>query len=199
MPAAVACMSSEKDSDPPDWRDAHRSLLHRVATAQDKEAFAELFSYFGPRIKSMMLKAGAKPDQAEDLAQETMLAMWQKAALYSPEKGAVSTWLFTIARNLRIDRLRRQSSRPYEDLDSIELPSEDDHGETAAIAKQRAQLVADALTELPAEQRQIMELSFLQDMPQRVIAEELALPLGTVKSRMRLAYGKLKAKLEDLQ
>jgi RNA polymerase sigma-70 factor (ECF subfamily) len=176
-----------------------RDLMHRVASGRDREAFESLFLYFGPRVKGLMIKGGAEPDLAEEIAQEALITVWRKAPLYSPDKGKVATWVFTIARNLRIDRLRRQTSRPYEVMEDLELPSDEPGGEETLLGRQRDELVAAALNELQADQRRVIELSFVEDMPQSEIAKKLNLPLGTVKSRMRLAYGKLRERLEDLK
>jgi len=175
------------------------SLLLRVAQARDRLALAALFSHFGPRIKSMMIKLGAGDALAEDLVQETFVSVWRKAALYSNQRGAASTWIFTIARNLRIDQLRRQSNRPYEDLEAIELASDAPIGSAIAEQNQVVERVTVALASLPAEQQDVIRLSFIHDMPHAQIAETLGVPLGTVKSRLRLAYGRLRPMLEDLQ
>jgi len=174
-------------------------LIGRVETAHDRDAFRALFEHFGPRIKGLMIKAGADYQLAEDLVQDVMMTVWRKADLYAPERGSVGAWIYTIARNARIDRLRRGSSQPYEDVDSLELPSGAADAEEQIFAVQRAEQVASALAALPAEQRQVIELSFRNDMAQSEIAGKLELPLGTVKSRMRLAYSKLKAELEELR
>jgi len=188
------------DNDPPGRpEDEHRSLIARIAASRDREAFKALFVHFGPRVKALMLKAGADHALAEDLVQDVMMAVWRKVDLYVPERGGVSTWIFTIARNARIDRLRRHSSRPYEDLDEVELASDDPTGEDEVFANQRAAGVGRALAELPDDQRRIIELAFLHDKSQREISEELSVPLGTVKSRMRLAYRKLKSGLEQFR
>lgn len=179
--------------------DHHRLLLVRVADDGDRDAFKTLFLHFGPRIKALMMKAGADPELAEDLVQDVMMTVWRKARLYAPERGAVSTWIYTIARNARIDRLRRGTARPYEDLDAVQLASEEADGEDEAFASQRAEHVAEALADLPDEQRRIIELAYVEDLSQSDIAAKLDIPLGTVKSRMRLAYGKLKTRLEGLQ
>lgn len=178
--------------------DTHQALMARIAESADREAFETLFAYFGPRVKALMIKSGADHAQAEDLVQDVMMTLWRKVHLYSPERGSVSSWIFTIARNARIDRLRRKSSRPYDDVDDLELASDDLDGEEVTNLSQRAERVTEALVDLPPEQRQIIELAYIKDMPQREISEYLDLPLGTVKSRMRLAYGKLRKKLEDL-
>ena len=172
------------------------ALMARVCE-QDRSAFHQVFAHFGPRVKSLMLKSGADPALAEDIVQDVFVAVWRKAGQYAPERGAVGTWIFTIARNIRIDRLRRLSSQPYEDIEAIELVDDQPDAEQEMEAVQRAELVAGALVELPADQREVIELAYLHDLPQSEIASRLALPLGTVKSRMRLAYARLKQKLEE--
>ena len=173
-----------------------RALMERVARHRDREAFQCLFLQFGPRIKALMIRSGSDSDMAEDLAQDVMLTLWRKADLYAPDRGTVSAWIFTIARNVRIDRLRRQSSRPYDDIADLDLESPDAGGEEVTESNQRDRLVGEALAELPPDQRRVVEMSFVQDMPQAEIASALDLPLGTVKSRMRLAYAKLRERLE---
>ena len=155
-----------------------------------------IFDYFAPRLKSFMMRKGASAELAEDLVQETMIAVWLKAALYSPERGAVSTWVFTIARNLRIDRLRRESSAHFTDLEGFDAPSEDMAHDEALNRSQEDAHVARALAQIPAEQRELLILSYVEDVPQSMIAERLKLPLGTVKSRMRLAYRRMRKLLE---
>ena len=174
-------------------------LLLRVAQSRDKAALAALFTHFGPRVKSMMLKLGASEALAEDLVQETFVSVWRKAALYSSQRGAASTWIFTIARNLLIDQLRRQSNKPYEDLESLELASDAPLGSVLVEQRQVIERVTIALRGLPADQQDVVRLSFIHDMPHAQIAEHLGVPLGTVKSRLRLAYGRLRPLLEDLQ
>ena len=177
----------------------HKRLIARVAADRDRVAFEALFLHFGPRIKALMMRSGADQALAEDLVQDVMMAVWRKVNLYAPERGSVSTWVFTIARNARIDRLRRSASRPYEDIDELEIPAGDEGADSDVLARQRAERIAEALSELPDEQRRIIELAYVHDKPQSRIAEDLDLPLGTVKSRMRLAYGKLRDKLEELR
>lgn len=174
-------------------------LVRRIAEQQDRTALAALFALYGPRIKSMMLKLGSGDALAEDLVQETFLMVWRKAALYSSQRGAPSTWIFTIARNLRIDQLRRQSNKPYEDLEKVELASDAPIGNVLLEQRQVIERVTVALTALPEEQREVVRLSFIHDMPHARIAETVGIPLGTVKSRLRLAYERLRPMLEDLQ
>jgi RNA polymerase sigma-70 factor (ECF subfamily) len=177
-------------------RDDFAALLFRVAESRDRAAFATVFDHFAPRVKSFMMRKGASPELAEDLVQETMIAVWSKAALYSPERGAASTWVFTIARNLRIDRLRRESSAHFVDLENFDAPSEDASGDEVLNRSQEDAQVARALAQIPPEQRELLILSYVEDVPQSMIAERLKLPLGTVKSRMRLAYRRMRKLLE---
>ncbi len=198
MQLAVTVMQGPDDAPKSDPPPDHRQLVARIAADRDREAFRALFEQFGPRIKALMLKAGADHALAEDLVQDVMMTVWRKVDLYRPDRGAVSTWIYTIARNARIDRLRHHSSRPYEDIEDIDLPSDEPDGEAAVHASQQAEKVGEALAELPDDQRQIIELAYLHDLSQSEIADRLSVPLGTVKSRMRLAYRKLQATLESL-
>ena len=170
--------------------------MERVARHRDREAFQCLFLHFGPKIKAVMIRSGTDSGTAEDLAQDVMLSIWRKAELYAPERGTVAAWVFTIARNTRIDRLRRQSSRVYEDIADLNLESPEADGEQETEMRQRDSLVREAIASLPPDQRRVVELSFIEDMPQAEIATALDLPLGTVKSRMRLAYAKLRERME---
>jgi len=176
-----------------------QSLIQAIAESGDRDAFEALFSRFGPRIKGMMISSGASDDMAEDLVQDVMMTIWRKSALYSPERGNVSTWIYTIARNARIDRLRRQPTQPYVDVDTITLECDAPTAETQVMGSQSDALVREAVDRLPDEQKRVIELAFLRYKPQSTIAEELNVPIGTVKSRMRLAYQKLKEHLEELR
>jgi RNA polymerase sigma-70 factor, ECF subfamily len=179
-------------------RDAEAMARHlrRVAAARDQESFAALFAHFAPRLKSFMMRKGTTSELAEDLVQETMISVWSKAALYAPEKGSVSTWVYTIARNLRIDKARRQGSYHFTDLDGFEQASDDIPEDERLGRSQEDGHVARALNQIPPEQREILVLSYIEDVPQSEIAGRLNLPLGTVKSRMRLAYRRLRSILE---
>ncbi len=178
-------------------QEAHfRNLMKRVAQSHDRQAFAVLFDHFAPRLKSFMMRKNVSAELAEDLVQDAMIAVWRKAGLYEPSKGSVTTWVFTIARNLRIDRIRRDVHMPMTELGTYDEPSDAPEGEELLGRKQEDGLVAQALKSIPDEQRQVLLLSFVEDMPQSEIAQKLAIPLGTVKSRMRLAYGHLRRILE---
>ena len=145
-----------------------------------------------------MMRKGADAGTAEDLAQETLLTVWRKAALYADAKGSMTTWVFTIARNLRIDRLRRET--PWQELPEAHLAeaSGDALPDELLAEKERQIRVRSALADLPEDQRQVVTLAYLEGLSQSEISTRLNLPLGTVKSRMRIAYQKVRAALEDL-
>lgn len=175
-------------------------LLSRIATDRSDEAFRSLFEEYGPRVKNYMLRQGADPAQAEDLAQETLITVWRKASLYSPEKGSAAAWIYTIARNLRTDHIRRR--RVWHELTEEQaqaIPSEDTPADEAVDARIRQARVQAVLTDLPPDQLEVVSLAFMEGLPHGEIAERLSLPLGTVKSRIRLAYQKLRTALEDLR
>jgi RNA polymerase sigma-70 factor (ECF subfamily) len=146
-----------------------------------------------------MMRQGADADTAEELAQETLLTVWRKAPLYAADKGSASTWIYTIARNLRIDRLRRET--PWQELpDGHDETASDDPTPDQAVADLERQLrVRTALSALPADQHEVVSLSYLDGLSHSEIADRLHLPLGTVKSRMRLAYQKIRDVVEDLR
>jgi RNA polymerase sigma-70 factor, ECF subfamily len=174
-------------------------FLQRIAERGDVEAFRKLFQSYAPRVKSYMMRQGADANTAEELAQETMLTVWRKAGLYSGEKGSATTWIFTIARNLRIDRLRKE-------LTWVPLPDgHDEEASTDALPdellseNERKARVQQALAGLPADQYEVVSLSYIEGLSHSEISERLGLPLGTVKSRMRLAYHKIRELVEDLK
>lgn len=174
-------------------------LLRRVAEQADPAAFRELYQAYGPRVKAYMMRLGADPATAEDLAQETLLTVWRRAALYTAEKGSAATWIFAIARNLRIDRLRREV--PWQELpeERFESAAEDPGPDEALFESERQARVRAALAGLPPEQQEVVVLSYIEGLSHGEIAERLQVPLGTVKSRMRIAYQKIRAGLEDLR
>jgi RNA polymerase sigma-70 factor (ECF subfamily) len=169
-----------------------------IAERRSRESFALLFSRFAPRVKSYLLKLGARPELAEELAQETLLTVWRKAAYFDPNRASAATWIFTIARNLRIDALRRE--RHPEALENApELaPVEAQPADAIVVALQRLNRVREAMGDLSADQVEVVRLSFFEEKPHSEISEDLGLPLGTVKSRLRLAMARLRTRLEDL-
>jgi RNA polymerase sigma factor (sigma-70 family) len=170
-------------------------LLRRLAETRDRAAFKTLFEHFAPRVKAYAMRLGASAHQAEDLAQEAMLVMWRKAALFDPQRASAGTWIFTIARNLRIDLIRRERLPRLDGSDpSLAPETEPDAGE-GFDARQDEEALRVALRSLPPEQSQIVMLSFFSDKPHSEIAAELNIPLGTVKSRLRLAMVRLRASM----
>jgi len=172
-------------------------LLQRIAERADPAAFRELYEAYGPRVKAYMMRQGADAGTAEDLAQETLLTVWRKAALYAGDRGSMTTWVFAIARNLRIDRLRREV--PWQQLPEGRLTeaSSEPLPDEAMAEKERQERVQAALAELPPEQKDVVILAYLEGLSHSEIAERLGLPLGTVKSRMRIAYQKIRQTLES--
>ena len=172
-------------------------LIRRIAEHRSRESFADLFGRFAPKLKSYLVKLGCRPEQAEELAQETLLAVWRKADYFDPARAGAATWIFTIARNLRIDAIRRER-RPDDWLDDPALqPQAPTPADAAMASGERDARLREALTALPEEQAQVVRLSFFSDKPHSEISLELGVPLGTVKSRLRLAMNRLRAALED--
>lgn len=175
-------------------------LIEAVATRRDREAFATLFRHFAPRIKTFMQRSGASEQSADELAQEALLAVWSKAGLFDPETVGATAWIFTIARNLRIDALRRRTRTPTQNTAEADLEFQIDEGPQPDAGLDVAQVegrVRDALSSLPDEQLRVVELSFFQEKAHAEIARTLDIPLGTVKSRLRLAMTRLRALLGD--
>ncbi|KAA0069579.1 sigma-70 family RNA polymerase sigma factor [Tardiphaga sp. P9-11] len=172
-------------------------LLDAVARAQDRKAFAQLFAYFAPRVKGFLIRTGLAESVAEEVTQEVMIAVWRKASYFDPSRAGASTWVFTIARNQRIDRLRRTRSRTADHLlDLSDEPDTPPSGEDIMIMAEREEEVRKALATLSNEQATIVKLSFFSEAPHSEIARELGIPLGTVKSRVRLALNRLRTLLD---
>jgi RNA polymerase sigma-70 factor (ECF subfamily) len=174
----------------------HSALIVAIAERRDRSAFATLFNHFAPRLKSYMMRLGADADRAEELAQETMLVVWRRAEAFDPMRAAASTWIFTIARNLRIDAGRRDRRPPIADDPSLETPGPA-APDAAVTAAQDAVRVASAIESLPPDQARVVREAFFSDKPHSEIAADLDLPLGTVKSRLRLAMARLRNMLGD--
>ncbi|MFN3936063.1 MAG: sigma-70 family RNA polymerase sigma factor [Gemmobacter sp.] len=180
--------SVANDTGETDWT----ALLLRVRDNGDRAAFAQLFRHFGPRVKAFLIRTGASEPMAEDCAQDVMATLWQKAHLFDPARATVATWVFTIARNRRIDLVRR--ARP----DPEELPwgpePEPDQAD-ALILQQETRALGDAIAQLPEKQRELIERAYFGDLSHSEIAEQTGLPLGTIKSRIRLALEKLRQQM----
>lgn len=178
-------------------RDHFSDLMERVAQFKDKAAYGALFSYYGPRVKAYLLRLGADDALAEELAQDVMVIVWRKAELFDRTQASVSTWLFRIARNKRIDAIRRTKKPELDPNDPLLLPSAPVAADSLIAGSQRDQLVREAMIDLPNEQKLLLQQAFYEGLSHREIAEQTGTPLGTVKSRLRLAFLKLRAKLEE--
>jgi RNA polymerase sigma-70 factor (ECF subfamily) len=172
-------------------------LVADIAKRQDRAAFGVLFTHFAPRVKAYLMRAGVAPTAAEDLAQETMLTVWRKAALFDPAKAGISTWIFTIARNLRIDALRRERHPEVPHDDAADVPDPAPQADDALLLTQNQARIRAAVEALPQEQAEVVRLSFFADKPHREIERELGIPLGTVKSRLRLAMRHIRSFLGE--
>jgi len=169
-------------------------LLVRVRDGQDKAAFAALFRHFAPRVKGFLMKSGTPAAMAEDCAQDVMAVLWQKAHLFDPARASVATWVFTIARNRRIDLARRVRPDP-EELPWGPEPEPDQ--DEALIMQQETQRLGAALALLPEKQRELIERAYYGDLSHSEIADETGLPLGTIKSRIRLALDRLRQQMTE--
>lgn len=162
----------------------------RIRDQRDQQAFAELFDFFAPRVKAFLMRAGADASLAEECTQEVMATLWQKAHLFDPSRASVSTWVYTIARNKKIDQLRKQRRPEPEDL--VWGPTEEpDQADVLALQQESDQL-GRAIAALPEKQRDLIEKAYFGDLSQSEIAEATGLPLGTIKSRIRLALERLR-------
>ena len=166
-------------------------LLIAVGVAHDRLAFEALFRHFAPRVKAYLLRLGASSAVAEDLAQEALLSVWRKARLFDPAKASAATWIFTIARNLRIDAMRRERRPEFDPNDPAFVPDQDPQADAGLIRGDDEARLREAIGRLSPEQAKVVELSFFADKPHSLIAKELGLPLGTVKSRLRLAMSRI--------
>lgn len=170
----------------------HEDLLVQVGARQDRAAFRTLFEYYAPRLKSYLLKNGAAESLAEEIVQNTFVTLWEKAAQFDPQKAAASTWIFTIARNRRIDAIRREK---YIEIDSdnpalenaAAAAPDDAYADAATVERLHA-----AIENLPEDQARLLRMAFFEDKTHQAISDETRIPLGTVKSRLRLALEKLR-------
>ena len=164
--------------------------MRRVHTQQDKSAFAQLFRHFAPRVKAFLMKSGADASLAEECTQEVMATIWRKAHLFDPSRASVATWVFTIARNRKIDAFRKQRRPEPEDL-TWGPEAEPDQADAMAL-QQETEKLGEALATLPENQRELIEKAYFGDLSHSEIAEQTGLPLGTIKSRIRLALDRLR-------
>jgi RNA polymerase sigma-70 factor (ECF subfamily) len=166
--------------------------MRAVAEGGDRAAFAALYEHFAPRLKAYLMRLGTAEDAAEELVQESLIMAWRRAASFDPDQASVATWLFTIARNKRIDRLRREKRPEIDPNDPALVPDPAPAPDSLFSSAQDEAQVRLALQSLPDEQLHLLRLAFFADLSHREIADRENLPLGTVKSRIRLALARLR-------
>ena len=168
--------------------------IRRIRDDQDQAAFIALFRHFAPRVKAFLMKSGASESLAEECTQEVMATLWRKAHLFDPARASVATWIFTIARNRKIDALRKQRRPEPEDL--TWGPEAEPDQEDVLTLQQESERLAEALAQLPEKQRDLITKAYFGDLSHSEIAEQTGLPLGTIKSRIRLALEKLRHEMK---
>jgi len=174
-------------------------LLLRVGSDRDRSAFKKLYEHFAPRLKSFLLRIGSDMSAAEEICQESMIMVWRRAETFNPESAGASTWIFTIARNKRIDKLRKDN-RPLPDLNDpsfFQIPVDKSDDILQRVEEEKK--IKNALKNLPPEQAKLILSAYYEENSHRKIADETNLPLGTVKSRIRLAINRLRTQLEELE
>ena len=197
MPASAAPVTDPKPAMPDtDLSDQTKWML-AVRDHRDKRAFALLFDHFAPRLKGFIMRSGVGSGQAEEIVQEVMLTLWNKAHLFDPSRAQVSGWVYQIARNRQIDTLRKENRAIPEEM-KAEPESEPDAGQVLALQQETACL-KDALQRLKPEQREMIEKAYLGELTHQQIKQQTGLPLGTIKSRIRLGLERLRHELKQIQ
>ncbi|PJE28038.1 sigma-70 family RNA polymerase sigma factor [Pseudooceanicola antarcticus] len=168
-----------------------------VRDQRDRQAFARLFAFYAPRVKGVLMRSGMGSAAAEDVVQDVMLAVWHKAAQFDPARAQVSGWIYRIARNRQVD-IARKAGRPLPEEVETETPPEADPGALMALAEESGKL-RQALAKLKPEQREVITRAYLGDLTHGEIREQTGLPLGTIKSRIRLGLERLRHELKDLR
>jgi RNA polymerase sigma-70 factor (ECF subfamily) len=187
-------MPSGNDADSQDFA----AFVEAIAARQDRAAFARLFAYYAPRVKAYLVRLGLDAAQAEEVSQDVMVAVWRKAASFDRTQASAATWIFRIARNRRIDVFRREQRAQLDAHEPAFAPPAEAAPDHAAEAAEREAQVRSAMAELPPDQRELVRRAFYEDLSHSEIAAATGVPLGTVKSRLRLAFAKLKLKLADM-
>ncbi len=171
-------------------------LVLAVANSRDRAAFAQLFDHFGPRLRAYLVRLGSDPASADEILQDVMTTLWTKSHLFDPSKSSIATWLYRIARNRRIDTLRRDRLDFFDPMEAPEIVAEDIEVDRKIDMQFREGRIKESLMILPEEQLSLIRMAFFDDLSHSEIAEKTGLPLGTVKSRIRLAFSKLRRQLE---
>ena len=170
--------------------------IRAIAERKDRQAFEDLFRFYAPRLKAVLIKGGAGVQEAEEVMQEAMVLVWRKSEQFDPAKASPSTWIYTIARNRRIDLLRREKRAPLDPEDPFfQNVSAQPDGEQVYTESERAKIIREFIKTLPEEQLLLVQKAFYEEMTHQAIAAELDMPLGTVKSRLRIAMRRLREQL----
>lgn len=172
-------------------------LLLAVGQAGDRAAFAQVFAYFAPRVKAYLRRLGVDAGGADELVQEVMLLVWRRADTFDPRQSSASTWIFTIARNKRVDALRREARPEFDPTDPLLLPEAETPADHRIESRESIARMRVALNALPPEQAELLRLAYFDEVPHSTISAERGIPLGTVKSRLRLAMDRLRKVLRE--
>lgn len=193
----TAKISNEENMDKSNGGNRYSDLLCRAGKLRDKDAFAKIYDYYAPRIKSFLMRGGLSADIADELAQETMLTVWHKAESFDPKQAAASTWIFTIARNKKIDYLRKYNRPDPDQNDPLVAGEQPVMPDQDIQTEEQENALSKAIKDLPEEQSFLIQKSFFEDKTHSEIAQETNIPLGTVKSRLRLALERLRHSVKD--
>ena len=171
--------------------------LSKIASKKDMASFKIIFDYFGPRLKSFLMSSGSTESVAEEIIQETMTIVWTKADYYNPKLASPSTWIYTIARNKKIDILRKSNKAILEDIEVASLPPIESKLEDDIELDQKFDIINKYLDDLPKDQLELLKLNFIEEKSHGEIAKITNIPLGTVKSRIRLAMEKIRTRIKN--
>ena len=180
------------------YRDEQSRWIVAVAESRDRKAFKQLFDYFAPRIKGFCQNNGSTADRADEVVQEAFVNVWRKAGLFDPRKASAGAWIFAIARNSRIDLIRKENRPEADTTDPFFDQKEPESPLSVLETVRKSKTVRSFVKDLPAEQQQVLKLAFFEEMAHSEIAEKLGIPLGTVKSRIRLAFKRIRSELGEI-
>jgi RNA polymerase sigma-70 factor (ECF subfamily) len=180
------------------YRDEQSRWIVAIAESRDKRAFKKLFNYFAPRIKGFCQNNGSTADRADEVVQEAFVNIWRKANLFDPKKASAGAWIFAIARNSRIDLIRKENRPEADTTDPFFEQNEPENPLGVLETERKTRLIRDFVRLLPAEQQEVLNLAFFEEKPHSEVAEQLGIPLGTVKSRIRLAFKRIRSEFGEI-
>jgi RNA polymerase sigma-70 factor (ECF subfamily) len=180
------------------YRDEQSRWIVAIAESRDKRAFKKLFNYFAPRIKGFCQNNGSTADRADEVVQEAFVNVWRKANLFDPKKASAGAWIFAIARNSRIDLIRKENRPEADTTDPFFEQNEPENPLAVLETERKTRVIRDFVRLLPAEQQEVLNLAFFEEKPHSEVAEQLGIPLGTVKSRIRLAFKRIRSEFGEI-